>query len=145
MSLSDKALEYYKSGYNCSQSVIVAFAPELGLEKEQALQVAAGFGGGMQMGGACGALTGAFMVLGIKHGAIDPTDKESKTHTYDIIKKATEKFKARFGQVNCSELLALDLAEKVGVEGVEGPGPKGKCGYYVKEAAEILEQMLEIK
>ena len=69
----------FSEGYSCSQSVLAAFAPELGLDADAALRVSAAFGGGMgRTGGTCGAVTGALMALGLKYGATvaDPVAKE---------------------------------------------------------------------
>ena len=42
-----KAVELFKSGYNCSQSVVAAFADMYGFTQEQALRMSASFGGGV--------------------------------------------------------------------------------------------------
>ena len=42
-----KAVELFKSGYNCSQSVVAAFADMYGFTQEQALRMSASFGGGI--------------------------------------------------------------------------------------------------
>ena len=42
-----KAVELFKSGYNCSQSVVAAFADMYGFTQEQSLRMAASFGGGI--------------------------------------------------------------------------------------------------
>lgn len=52
----EKAIELFKEGYNCSQSVVAAFADMYGLTPEQALKVSASFGGGIgRMRQTCGA------------------------------------------------------------------------------------------
>ena len=61
----DVASSRFSEGFNCSQSVLVAFAPELGLDADAALRVSAAFGGGMgRLGDTCGAVTGALMAAG---------------------------------------------------------------------------------
>src|SRR5699024_5660807 len=40
--------------YNCAQSLLVPFASEVGLTKEQADALGANFGAGMKMGSTCG-------------------------------------------------------------------------------------------
>ena len=61
------ALSTFDSGFNCSQSVLTAFCNEFGLHDEPAFRIACGFGGGMgRMAKTCGAVTGAFMVIGLK-------------------------------------------------------------------------------
>ena len=39
------ALKNFESGCNCSQAVLLAFAPECGLDRETALRLASSFGG----------------------------------------------------------------------------------------------------
>ena len=41
-----RAVAYFKEGYNCSQSVVAAFADLYGFTHEQALHISASFGGG---------------------------------------------------------------------------------------------------
>ena len=65
---SEEAVERFKKGFNCSQAVFGTFSEQVGLDCETACKVATGFGGGMRMGGTCGAVTGAFMALGLKYG-----------------------------------------------------------------------------
>ena len=43
----EKAVELFKSGYNCSQSVVGAFADMYGFTEEQAFRMSASFGGGI--------------------------------------------------------------------------------------------------
>lgn len=78
---SDLARELFKQGYNCSQSVFAAFCDETGLDTETALKIASSFGGGMgRLREVCGAVTGMFMVVGMKYGYTDPSQKcESRT------------------------------------------------------------------
>lgn len=52
--------------YNCAQSILVPFANEAGLGEEQAYQLGAMFGSGMNHGATCGVLTSALMLLGLK-------------------------------------------------------------------------------
>ena len=43
----DAAYAWFLKGYNCSQSVVAAFAPQIGLTEETALRLSAGFGAGI--------------------------------------------------------------------------------------------------
>ena len=64
-----KAVELFKSGYNCSQSVVAAFADMYGFTQEQALRMSASFGGGIgRMRETCGAACGMFLVAGLETG-----------------------------------------------------------------------------
>ena len=74
-----RATQLFKSGYNCSQSVVAAFADIYGFTEEQALRMAASFGGGIgRMRETCGAACGMFLLAGLEKGAVDGADKEGK-------------------------------------------------------------------
>ena len=69
MNRSEIALDYFSKGFNCAQSVLISCADILKIEEEKALRIASGFGGGMGgMQETCGAVTGAFMVIGYLKG-----------------------------------------------------------------------------
>ena len=69
MKRSEKALSYFNNSFNCAQSVITSFSPELGLSEDDCLKVSCAFGAGMgKQQHTCGAVSGALMVLGLKFG-----------------------------------------------------------------------------
>ena len=81
----EKAVEFFKSGYNCSQSVVLAFADMYGFTQEQAARMAASFGGGIgRMRQTCGAACGMFLLAGLETGATDPKDREGKGANYAV-------------------------------------------------------------
>ena len=143
MSASEKATKYFEQGYNCSQSVCTAFAEEMGIDRDTALKMSAGFGGGMgSMGDTCGVVSGAFMALGLKYGPTEP-NPETKAKMYAIIREFAEKFKARNETLECRGLLGLDFsipeeAAKIKAEKITAQ----KCPGFIRDAAEILEEML---
>ena len=68
------------SQFNCAQTVFSLFAPDLGIDEKTALKIASGFGGGMACAETCGAVTGAYMVIGLKHGhAVSDPIKKAET------------------------------------------------------------------
>ncbi|KUK02681.1 MAG: C_GCAxxG_C_C family protein [Thermotoga sp. 50_1627] len=70
--MTDRALELFKCGFNCAQSVFAAFAPRSGLDESIALRVAAAFGGGMaRCNSVCGAVSSGLMVLGLSMNCVD--------------------------------------------------------------------------
>ena len=84
----------FKNGFNCSQSVFSTFAPELGLDKETALKIADGFGAGMGYSAeTCGAVTGAFMAIGLKYGRSKSDDDQAKEKINTLIKEFMHQFK----------------------------------------------------
>lgn len=108
------ALEYFHKGYNCSQSVFAACSSEVGLNEEQALRLAAGFGAGVgRMRGMCGAFSGLTLVAGHCQGNLTgrPEDKEV---IFALVRQLAEEFKAEFGTLTCRELLHLDEQTREG-------------------------------
>ena len=83
---SELAMAYFKEGYNCSQSVFMAFCEEYDMDFEMALKISSSFGAGMgRLREVCGAVTGMFMVAGMLYGYTDPKDHKSKTKHYERI------------------------------------------------------------
>ena len=92
----DKAVALFKEGYNCSQSVVAAFADQYGFTFEQALRMSASFGGGIgRMRETCGAACGLFMLAGLETGAIDGSDHNGKAANYALVQKLAEEFRKR--------------------------------------------------
>lgn len=141
----DRAVAIFESGFNCSQSVCAAYAEQLGLDRELALKISAGFGGGMgRMAQTCGAVSGAFMILGLKYGPTDPDDKAAKEHTYERIRVFAEQFTARQGSLLCRELLDCDISTAEGLQYARDQKLfTERCPAFVKTAAEILAEMLQ--
>jgi C_GCAxxG_C_C family probable redox protein len=140
----ENAVACFKEGFNCSQSVLSTYGPEFGLDRETALRLGAAFGAGMgRMGGTCGAVTGAFLVLGLRFGAIQAADLPAKEKTYALVREFARKFQARNGSLICKELLGCDLSTAEGVSRFKaGNLLETHCARFVQEAAEILEELL---
>ena len=140
-----RAVASFKEGFNCSQAVLSVYGPQFGLGREAALKLACGFGGGMRMGQVCGAVTGAFMVIGLKHGQTEAVDKESKERTYRLVKEFAEKFTLRNSSIICRELLGCDISTPEGIKtATEKDLFNSFCPKMVQDAAEILEEMLSV-
>jgi C_GCAxxG_C_C family probable redox protein len=139
----DLARSRFSDGFSCSQSVLAAFAPELGLDADAALRVSAAFGGGMgRLGHTCGAVTGALMVLGLRYGATvaDPAAKEL---TYAKARDFVAKFEARHGATDCADLLGVNIGTPEGqAVAREANLFKTTCPGLVASAAEIVGQMI---
>jgi len=139
-----KALACFRSGFGCAQSVFSAYAPLLGLDRETALKVACGCGGGMgQLGEVCGALTGAFMLAGLKHGNTRKEDSAAKNKTYALVAELAERFRAQHGDIRCRDLLGCELNTKEGMAAFKDRKLlKLKCEKYVAAAAALVEELL---
>ena len=104
----ERAQAYFHKGYNCSQSVVAAFAADLGLTEETALKISCGFGGGVgRMREVCGAFTGLTAVIGMYY--TDPADPNDKSRIYGMIQQLAAQFRAESGggSIICRQLLGL--------------------------------------
>lgn len=124
--------------------MLSSFGEEYGLDRELALKVAGAFGGGMaRMGEQCGAVTGAFMVIGLKYGKTKAGDDGAREKTYALVGEFVKRFKSRHGSIVCRELLGYDLSN---VEERAVARKKGLfttlCPQFVRDAGEILEHIL---
>ena len=140
----DAALARFREGSTCSQAILSTWGGEFGLERETALRAASAFGGGMAgLGEVCGAVTGALIVIGLKHGQTEAKDKETKQKNYALVRDFTGRFRARNGSLSCRELLGCDLSTAEGMETARSRGLfTERCPRFVRDAAEILEEIL---
>jgi len=145
---SQKAMELFKEGYNCSQSIFLAFSDIISLDEEIMLKISSSFGGGMgRLREVCGAVSGMFMVLGYLYGYSEPKAYQEKTEHYKLIQAFADKFKNENGSIICRELLGLE-------KGPDNPVPekrtdtyykKRPCGELIGYAAKILEEYIYSK
>jgi len=141
---SERAVEKFLKGFNCAQSVFSTYGPLYGIDEQQGLKISTGFGAGMaRMQEVCGALTGAFMVIGAKHGMIDPTDRPSIGRTYQRVQKLAERFRELHGTILCRELLdGIDLNTDEGQKELHDKGLRETvCVQCIRDAAAILEDL----
>ena len=145
MSEVELAVSRFKDGFSCSQAVFSAYATQFGLNRETALKIAGTFGGGMgHMGETCGAVTGAFMVIGLIYGRTIAGDRQSQEKTDSLVHEFVDRFKSRNGSIVCRELLGYDLSTPEGAKIYkEKKFPDTVCTKFVQDAAEIIEQILE--
>ena len=124
----DAAYAWFLKGYNCSQSVVAAFAPQLGLTEETALRLSAGFGAGIgRMREVCGAFCGVVTVLSMVYA--DPADPKDKSRMYALVQQAAEQYRSRNGgSIICRELLA-----KAGAAPAGGTAAEDRTADYYKK------------
>jgi C_GCAxxG_C_C family probable redox protein len=139
---------YYDRGFGCGQSVLAAFSEDFGLDTVTALRLSTGFGSGMgRMGEVCGALTGGFMVIGLKYGKVNSDGSKygpATETTYALVAELARRFKERNQSIFCKELTGLDLniaanrdfARETGIFGV-------RCAGFVQCSVELLEEILQ--
>jgi C_GCAxxG_C_C family probable redox protein len=140
----EEVVTTHREGFSCAQALLAVYGPELGMDRETALKIAGGFGGGMgRMAGTCGAVTGAFMVIGLLHGMTKKGDLQQKEISYDYVRKFAEKFRERNKTLECRELMGVDVSTPAGFAAAKEKNiSRTVCPKYVRDAAEILEEML---
>jgi len=138
---SDEARERFSTSMNCAQSILTTYCEDMGLDVKTALRLAAPFGGGMsRKGEACGAISGALMVIGLKYGSSNTDDKEIKAEVLRISQRFMDLFKEKHGTVRCNELLGVDIGTKEGqLIAKEKDLFNSNCPGFVSDAAGILE------
>ena len=146
MNKADKAESFFRTGYNCSQSVYAAFAEELGITVEEAAKKASPFGAGFgKLREVCGAVTGMVMVIGDLYGYDDPKDAAGKKQLYVLVQKLCGSFEASEGSLICRELLGLEKGEDLEEPAVrtEAYYQSRPCVKACRRAAEILEEYVK--
>jgi C_GCAxxG_C_C family probable redox protein len=140
---SEKAVENFSKGFNCSQAVLGVFADELGLDGKTASKVSCGFGGGIGRGGdICGAVTGAVMAIGLKKFSPEADLQQSKAQVYKIVKEFKKRFKKRHGSIVCRKLLGCNIATAKGAaKAAEDDLHRKVCVGLVRDAVKIVEEI----
>lgn len=125
-----------------------AVAEQNGFDYETAVKVSAGFGGGMYLASACGAVTGGIMAIGCTFGG---TTLQAQLRTAKLGREFAQRFKSRHGSINCPDLLGgLDLS-KIDLDALNNPEALkaaaenkafAKCQGYVRDAAAIVNELV---
>lgn len=141
----EKAMALFEEGYNCAQSVVLAFADLHGLDEKTAARLSSSFGGGMgRLREVCGAVSGMFMTLGLLYGYDNPKASEEKAELYAQVQALAADFEKENKAIVCRELLGLSVQK-------EEPMPEARTKEYYKkrpckelvgDAADILEQFI---
>ncbi len=137
-----QAKAFFMEGYNCAQSVALAFSDEIGMEKDKLVRMVSSFGGGMgRLREVCGAVSGMFFVAGALYGYDDPKDLQAKKEHYARIQELAAQFREKTGSIVCRELLGLEGKDK-------SPVPSARTSEYYKkrpcpELIEIAADLME--
>lgn len=137
----EKAVALFKEGFNCSQSVVAAFADKYGFTREQALKMSASFGGGIgRMRETCGAACGLFMLAGLETGCTEGANREGKAANYALVQELAKEFVKRNGALKCADLLGLSLKEPV----VSTPEARTDKYYAKRPCVKMVEEAARI-
>ena len=141
--VTDAALSYFNSEYNCVQSVLKSLLENKGLYFDNATYLSAGFGGGIAFSGQqCGAISGAIMAIGliVKRDISDVREHKSITHRRSS--EVIDKFKAEFGTIRCDDLTGVDMSDNRAFKRAYEAGVfKETCPKFVEKAVRIVMEM----
>ena len=143
---SEEAKNNFLAGMNCAQSVLCAFADRCGLDRETAMRLASGFGGGIaRQREVCGAITGMCMAADLIRGPGEGSDKAAKDEHYAFIRGLCDAFRDETGSIICRELLGLAPKQSdspVSEARTAAYYQKRPCAELVALAAKILSDRL---
>ena len=146
MTRKELAMENFKKGYNCSQSVVLAFSDLLGADESFLLKLSSSFGGGLgRLREVCGSVSGMAIVAGILYGYDDSSAKEDKAAHYERIQEMAKEFEKRNGSIVCREVLGLSAKHDVPTPEArtEEYYKKRPCAELVGDSAEILDEYIK--
>lgn len=146
MTRREAAMANFLNGYNCSQSVILAFEDILPVEKSQLSKISSPFGGGMgRLREVCGSVSGMFMIVGLLYGYDGPEKGQRKTDLYTRVQELAHQFEEKHGSIVCRELLGLNIRHDVPIPEARTKNyyKKRPCPEIIGDAAEILEAYIK--
>ena len=146
MTRREAAMANFMKGYNCSQSIVLAFADLLDIDEKSLLKMSSSFGGGMgRLREVCGSVSGMFMVAGLLYGYDGPETGQVKADHYARIQELAHRFEEQHGSIVCRELLGLNVRHDVPVPEARTTEyyKKRPCPEIIGDAAEILEQFIK--
>ncbi|MBU3073112.1 C-GCAxxG-C-C family protein [Clostridium estertheticum] len=146
MDKKEEAINVFNNGFNCSQAVLSVFCEKFGLDKETALKISTGFGGGFRKGEVCGAVSGAIMTLGLESGHYIDGDTKSKSKAYALTKEFIRRFEEKNESIICKKLLGYDLSDEREYNIIREKGLFNSiCPKVIMDAVGILEDIFSEK
>lgn len=131
---AERAKAFFLEGYNCSQSVYMAYADLFDMDLNQAARIAAPLGGGMgRLREVCGACSASFLIAGQAIPCDDPSDTNAKRECYALVQRLAERFREQNGSIICRELLGLTQKKESAT-----PSPRTAEYYEKRPCAELV-------
>jgi C_GCAxxG_C_C family probable redox protein len=142
----EKTLKAFRTGLNCSQSVLTAFTDDLKVDNSLALSISCGFGAGMgRLQGTCGAVTGAFMAIGVYNCKRFTDNKDRKEETYAMVQRFNDRFVSLNGTTECRKLINCDLTTEAGrIYAHDHQLFEKVCEKCISDSVNILEDLIEV-
>ena len=143
MSHSETAAQLFLDGYNCAQSVAMAFSDVTGIPSQQAAQMVAPFGGGFgRQREVCGAVSGMCMVLGCLYG-YDTPDPDRQMAVYADTQALCRQFQEKAGSIICREILKNPPSDPAPTPRTAEYYAQRPCSRMVMLACDILDAYIQ--
>ena len=150
---SEAAMAYFRQGYNCCQSVVLAFSDIItertGMSKESMIKISSTFGGGIGgMREVCGTVSAIAMIVGMlspSKNPNNPPDREEKMQRNALVKELANMFRDKNGSILCRELLMMRVQQKENQKSSNEQSSRvSPCEKYVGDATTIIaEQFID--
>ena len=133
----EKAIGLFNEGYNCAQSIMMAYSDLVGVTEDMAFKIASGFEGGIaKLGKTCGTLNASVMLLSLRYGETNKDDVEKKKKKRDIIRNFMLEFMENHKKgINCTDILTEE-------EGKTYTMHSEKCVRTVSEVCDLLDKYM---
>ena len=146
MTRQEKAMEYFRNGYNCCRSTLLAFADVIDADPSVLAKIAAPYGAGIaRLREVCGTVNGMAMTMGLLFGSDDASDSEAKEKAYAAVNELATRFKERNGSIICKELLHLDSEDQYAIPSDQMPQYQDGtfCESIICDMISLMEEKLK--
>ena len=158
----ERGIAYFKQGYNCSQSVALAFADRYGITEPLMARLSASFGGGIgRMRETCGSACAMFLLAGLEVKDINDSpsatllpdenpypDPQLKKKNYEVVQHLAQLFREQTGALLCRDLLGLTKRRLDGslpeIEIIATPEPRTDEYYRKRPCIRMVETAIRI-
>lgn len=135
---------YHDQGFNCCESVLSALCDFLSIKAETIPRIATGFGGGVgHTGDICGAVTGAVMALGLKHGRDNPGEKEKRDRLYLLVEQLLKDLQKEIGSIQCFDLIGVRMNTEEGMRTYHEQKLGKRCHSIIEQVETIAREYVE--
>lgn len=143
MNRSEQAVAQFLDGFRCSQAVLGAYAEANHMDLDLARRLSLGLAAGSGNGGECGAVSGAYLAIALKHGFSHPGDPDGLHNLFARIQNFTQRFRDLHKEINCPQLIGVDIFSAEGHQKfVADDLKKTRCANFVRDAVQLLEEMM---